>query len=115
MQMPSMFTLSPPWLVAIGIFATALAQALLKQSAQHAVPSTAWLGFMAAAAGSYALSFLLYALVLKTYALSKVYPVMTLAQIGLVTAWGLFTGEAVGLRHAAGLALAAVAIWLLLA
>lgn len=109
-----MITISPPWLVAIGIFATALAQILLKQSTHHGVLSSFWLAFMAMAAVAYGLSFLLYALVLKTYALNKIYPAMTVAQIAIVTLYGLTIGESVDARHVIGLLLAAVAIYLIL-
>lgn len=109
-----MLTMSPPWFVAIGIVATALAQILLKQSSYHDVLSAGWLIFVAIAAAAYALSFLLYAVVLKTYALNKIYPAMTVAQIAIVTVYGQLIGESIDLRHAAGLALATVAIYLIL-
>lgn len=109
-----MITISPPWLVAIGIVATALAQILLKQSSHHGVLSTNWVLFTGIAACAYGLSFLLYALVLRTYALNKIYPAMTIAQIAIVTLYGLAIGESVDLRHAIGLLLAALAIYLIL-
>lgn len=108
-------TISPPVLVAIGILATAFAQILLKQSTHHGVLTAPWMGFVAVAAGSYALSFLLYALILKHYPLNKVYPAMTVAQIVLITLYGLTIGEAVDLRHGIGLLLGVVAIYLILA
>ena len=37
-----MIAISPPWFVAGGILATALAQVLLKQSSHHGVLSAAW-------------------------------------------------------------------------
>ncbi|MBI3154323.1 MAG: hypothetical protein HYZ20_02845 [Burkholderiales bacterium] len=107
--------ISPPILVAIGILATAFAQILLKQSAQHAVLTTPWVGFVGVAAASYALSFLLYALILKHYPLNKVYPAMTVAQIVLITLYGLTVGEVVDLRHGLGLLLGVAAIYLILA
>jgi multidrug transporter EmrE-like cation transporter len=109
-----MFTLSPPWFVAIGIAATAFAQILLKESSHHGVMGTPWIAFMIVAAASYALSFLLYALALKTYPLNKIYPTMTVAQLAIVTVYGLAVGEAIDLRHAAGLVLAVVSIYLIL-
>ncbi len=110
-----MITVSPPWLVAIGIVATAFAQILLKQSSHHEVLTASWLVFMGIAAAAYCLSFLLYALVLKTYALNKIYPAMTVAQIAIVTLYGLTVGESIDMRHAIGLVLAAAAIYLILA
>lgn len=108
-------TFSPPLLVAIGIVATALAQILLKQSSHHEVLTSPWVGFVAVAAASYAVSFLLYALILKHYPLNKVYPAMTVAQIVLITLYGLTIGEAVDLRHGVGLLLGVAAIYLILA
>jgi multidrug transporter EmrE-like cation transporter len=108
-------TISPPVLVALGILATALAQILLKQSSHHEVLTTPWLSFVAVAAGSYAFSFLLYALILKHYPLNKVYPAMTVAQIVLITLYGLTIGEMIDLRHALGLLLGVAAIYLILA
>ena len=110
----AMMTLSPPWFVAGGILATALAQVLLKQSSHHSVLSASWLSFTGMAAASYALSFLLYALVLRTYPLNKIYPAMTVAQIAIITLYGLVIGESIDLRQAAGLLLAGVAIYLIL-
>jgi multidrug transporter EmrE-like cation transporter len=109
-----MIAISPPWFVAGGILATALAQVLLKQSSHHGVLSATWLSFTGMAALAYGLSFLLYALVLRTYPLNKVYPVMTVAQIAIVTLYGLSVGETVDLRQALGLLLAGVAIYLIL-
>ncbi|NWG74979.1 MAG: hypothetical protein HXY24_10295 [Rubrivivax sp.] len=110
-----MLTSSPFLLVAVGIVATALAQILLKQSSYHETLSMTWIGFVGIAAASYALSFLLYALILKHYPLNKVYPAMTVAQIVLITLYGLTIGEVVDLRHGIGLLLGVAAIYLILA
>jgi hypothetical protein len=48
-------------------------------------------------------SFLFYSQILKYFALNNIYPAMTVAQI-VVTLLGLLMGEAVGVRHALGLA-----------
>ncbi|HCX33458.1 MAG TPA: hypothetical protein DHV08_07815 [Rhodocyclaceae bacterium] len=106
--------MSPLLLVAIGIATTAFAQVLLKQAAGHDVMTSPWLGFMAMAAASYTLSFLLYSVILKFYALNKIYPAMTVAQIAIVTLYGLAVGEVIDARHAVGLAFGIVAIYLIL-
>lgn len=102
-----------PWLVVIGILATSLAQILLKQASLHGTLSTMWLVFVGVAALAYGTSFLLYALALKAYPLNKVYPVMTVAQLAIVTGYGLSIGETIDLRHGLGLLLAAVSIVLI--
>ncbi len=55
------------------------------------------------------------AAILKYFALNKIYPAMTVAQILVITLVGLVMGEAVGGRHALGLVFGAVAIYLILA
>lgn len=109
-----MLMVTPPMLVAIGILATACAQVLLKRAAPHAVPSTLWLLYMGLAAGAYTISFILYSRVLKYYPLNKIYPAMTVAQIILITLYGLVVGEVIDVRHALGLLFGIVSIYLIL-
>lgn len=96
------------------ILATALAQILLKRASYYEIRTASWLAFMALSAGSYALSFVAYSQMLRFYALNKAYPLTTVAQILLVTVYGVAIGEAMGLRQALGLALGVVAIYLIL-
>jgi drug/metabolite transporter (DMT)-like permease len=107
-------TLPPPALVAIGVVATAVAQVLLKQAAPHEIRSTPWLLFMGLAAASYTFSFILYSRVLQHYPLNKVYPAMTVAQIILITLYGLVVGEVIDARHALGLLFGIASIYLIL-
>jgi drug/metabolite transporter (DMT)-like permease len=65
-------------------------------------------------AGAYALSFLLYSQMLRHFALNKVYPATTVAQILLITIYGLTIGETMDLRHALGLACGVLAVYLIL-
>ena len=109
-----MIALSPPWLVAIGILATAVAQVLLKKAAPFEIRTVPWLLFMGLAAASYTFSFILYSRILKHYALNKVYPAMTVAQIILITLYGLVAGEVIGGRQALGLLFGVVSIYLIL-
>lgn len=106
--------ISPPVLAVTAILATALAQILLKRAAFYEIKTAGWFAFMAMSAGSYALSFLAYSQMLRFYPLNKAYPFTTVAQILLVTMYGLAIGEAIGLRHALGLLLGVVAIYLIL-
>lgn len=110
-----MITLSPAVLVVIAIVLTALAQILLKKAADFEAGTSSWMIFFGLSAIAYVLSFLLYSRILKYFALNKIYPAMTVAQIIVITVCGYFLGEAIGGRHAAGLVLGAVAIYLILA
>ena len=110
-----MVTLSPSLLVLAGVLMTALAQVLLKKAAGFEVRTSPWIVFFGLSAVAYAVSFLFYSQILKYFALNKIYPAMTVAQIVVITLVGYFMGEAVGGRHALGLLFGAVAIYLILA
>ncbi|SHE85807.1 hypothetical protein SAMN02745206_00923 [Desulfacinum infernum DSM 9756] len=109
-----MFVPSPKVLVPIAIVATALAQVLLKKSSYYEVRSFTWFVYMGASGAVYCFSFILYSRILKYFALNKIYPVMTIAQIMIVSLVGLLIGEAMGGRHVLGLACGMVAIYLIL-
>ncbi len=102
----------PSVLVFVGMLTTALAQVLLKHASHFDEMSTYWLTFMGVSAVAYGTSFLLYSRILKYFPLNKIYPAMTVGQIVLVTLAGLMIGEAVTARHAVGLVLGMVAIYL---
>jgi hypothetical protein len=105
---------SPPVLVAVGVFCTALAQILLKRAAGFDLRSAPWLAYMAASAMLYATSFIAYSRILKYYALNRIYPAMTVLQLLLVTIYGLYVGEVIGMRQGMGLLLGLVSIYLIL-
>jgi drug/metabolite transporter (DMT)-like permease len=101
-------------LVVIGVISTAIAQILLQRASQFDVSASPWLLFMGLAAASYTLSFILYSRILKYYPLNKVYPAMTVAQIILITLYGLVIGEVIDVRQALGLLFGMVSIYLIL-
>lgn len=109
-----MLGLSPPAMVVFGVIATALAQILLKKAAGFEFSTPPWLAYMGASAVLYAASFLAYSFALKYYALNKIYPAMTVAQIVLITLYGLWIGEMISGRHALGLFFGVIAIYLIL-
>jgi len=111
LELPSV---SPPLLVLVAVLATAFAQVLLKKASFYDVRSFWWLVYFGASGVTYALSFLLYAYVLKFYPLNKIYPAMTVGQIVIVTLFGVLLGEAVTGRHALGLLTGVLAIYLIL-
>jgi len=109
-----MLTLSPIILVLSGIVSTALAQVLLKKASDFEIRTSAWIIYMGLSAAVYAVSFVLYSYILKHYPLNKIYPAMTVAQIVLITLFGLVVGEAVNSRHALGLLCGMLSIYLIL-
>jgi uncharacterized membrane protein len=109
-----MFNMPPTTLVVLGMLATAFAQILLKKAAYFEIRTNPWLIYMAISALSYAFSFILYSRILKYYELNKIYPVMTVGQIMLVTLYGLMIGEIVTGRNAMGLLLGGASIYLIL-
>ena len=95
-----MGVLSPPILVVIAVFATALAQVLLKKASYYEIQTTQWLMYMGISAFTYALSFVLYSRILKYYALNKIYPAMTVGHVKIVAVVCSSTREAVSRRSA---------------
>jgi hypothetical protein len=69
---------------------------------------------MAVSALAYTASFILYSRILKYYPLNKIYPAMTVGQIILVTLYGLWIGEVIGIRHAIGFLFGMISIYLIL-
>ena len=108
-------TLSPPLLIVIGVLTTAVAQVLLKKASGYEIRTSSWIMWMGLSAVSYTVSFVAYSQILKYFALNKVYPAMTVAQIIVITFVGLWLGEAVGGRQALGLLFGVVSIYLILA
>jgi len=106
--------LSPSMLVLIGVVFTAFAQVVLKKAAYFEIRTSPWFFYMGLSAASYVLSFVLYSRILKYFELNKIYPAMTIAQIMLITLYGLLIGEAVHGRHALGLLCGMLAIYLIL-
>jgi len=102
------------WLVLIAVFATSFAQVLIKKSSFYDMNTPSWFFFMGVSAVSYALSFILYSRILQYFPLNKIYPAMTVGQIILVTIYGIWIGEAIGLRHSLGFVFGIIAIYLIL-
>ena len=106
--------LSPALLILVGILTTAFAQVMLKKASGFEIRTSSWIVWMGLSAVSYTVSFVAYSRILKYFALNKVYPAMTVAQIVIITLYGLWAGEAIDTRHALGLAFGVVAIYLIL-
>ena len=101
-------------MVIVAVFATAFAQVLLKKASYYDIRSASWLLLMGISACSYAASFVLYSRILKYFQLNKIYPAMTVGQLILVTVYGLWIGEVIDTRHALGLMLGVLSIFLIL-
>jgi multidrug transporter EmrE-like cation transporter len=107
-------TMPPLLLVIIAIFATAFAQVLLKKASYFDIKTSPWVVYMGISAVFYGFSFILYSRVLKYYPINKIYPAMTVGQIILITLFGLYIGEVIDGRHALGLLLGALSIYLIM-
>jgi uncharacterized membrane protein len=101
-------------LVLITVFATAFAQILLKKASYHDVRTSPWLVYMGISAVSYGVSFILYSRILKYYPLNKIYPATTVAQIIIITLYGLWIGEVISGRHSLGLLFGMFSIYLIM-
>lgn len=94
----------------LGVLTSAAAQVLIKRAACHASFSAEWFAWMGASATSYAVSFVLYSIVLRRFSLSVIGPVMTVAVMCTVVLAGVLMGESLEARQWAGIALGIGAI-----
>jgi drug/metabolite transporter (DMT)-like permease len=92
-------------LVFFGILITAMAQVLLKRSSGIQTWSRIWFIFLILSLFLYVVSLCIYFYILKLFPLSKIYPVMTISVILLITGYGFFNGENITFRHLIGLIL----------
>ncbi len=102
-------------LIPVSATLSALAQILLKHTSSRSPWSASWFVWLALSAALYGLSFFAYAYLLRLHPVSRIYPLVTVIVIVVVSAYGFLIGESFGLRHLLGLALGIVAIVLLLA
>jgi drug/metabolite transporter (DMT)-like permease len=97
-----------------GILFSALAQICMKRASFFEVRHLFWYLYLVGSLFSYLFSFIAYYLVLKSFPISKISPLMTVGVVLLVVLYGIWMGETVGMRHAAGLLLGVVSIFLIL-
>ncbi len=103
------------WLYIVsGILFSSLAQICMKRATFFEAKQTLWLLYLGGSLGCYLLSFIAYYLALKYFSISKVSPLMTLGVVLIVVVYGIWAGETVTTRHAFGLLLGAVSIFLIL-
>lgn len=102
-------------LIPVSAILSALAQILLKHTSGKSPGSTSWFLWLALSAALYGLSFFAYAHLLRLHPVSRIYPLVTVIVIVVVSTYGFLIGESFGLRHLLGLGLGIAAIVLLLA
>jgi drug/metabolite transporter (DMT)-like permease len=62
----------------------------------------------------YGIAFFNYLYLLRQFPISKIYPVMTIGVILIITGYGMLIGETINLRHLIGLGLGMGSVYLLL-
>lgn len=103
------------WIYVVsGILFSSLAQICMKRASVFEVRHLFWCLYIFGSIFSYLLSFIAYYLVLKYFPISKVSPLMTVGVVLIVVLYGMWAGEAVSIKHAVGLLLGVVSIFLIL-
>ena len=100
--------------IPIGAAFSATAQIMLKKSSSYTNWSKGWILFFILSCILYGISLLIYIYLLRIHPISKVYPIMTLITIIIITVYGLFIGEHISIKHYIGIALGMGSIYLLL-
>ena len=100
--------------IPIGALFSAIAQIMLKKSSSYANWTKEWILFFVLSCTLYGISLLIYIYLLRIHPISKIYPLMTLITIIIITVYGFLIGEHISTRHFIGLALGIGSIYLLL-
>ncbi len=101
-------------LVPVGAVLTAVAQIGLKKTSTFNNWSREWFLFMCLSVVLYGIAFFNYLYLLRQFPISKIYPVMTIVVILIITGYGFYIGETINLRHLIGVALGMGSVYLLL-
>ena len=101
-------------LVPVGAVLTALAQISLKKTSSFANYSREWILFLLLSLVFYGVAFFNYMYLLKQFPISKIYPIMTIVAILIITVYGFLIGETINLRHLIGVGLGLGSVYLLL-
>jgi len=101
-------------LVPAGAVLTALAQIGLKKTSTFNNWSREWFLFLLLSLVLYGIAFFNYLYLLRQFPISKIYPIMTVVVILIITGYGFLIGESINLRHLIGVALGMGSVYLLL-
>jgi drug/metabolite transporter (DMT)-like permease len=101
-------------LVVMGVLTSASAQIMLKRATQFEILTKAWFLYIFLSVFLYFISFALYFYILRVFPISKIYPVMTICVIILITSYGFFIGEHIPIKQMVGLVLGMCSIYLIL-
>jgi len=101
-------------LVPVGAVLTAVAQIGLKKTSTFENWSRPWFLFLLLSVALYGIACFNYMYLLRQFPISKIYPVMTVVIILIITFYGFLTGETINLRHVIGIVLGMGAVYLML-
>ncbi len=101
-------------LVPVGAVLTALAQIGLKKTSGFSNWSREWFLYLLVSLALYGIAFFNYLYLLKQFPISKIYPVMTVVVLIIITGYGFFIGETINLRRLIGVLLGMGSVYLLL-
>ena len=102
------------FLVPLGAAVSALAQIGLKKTSTFNNWSREWILYLLLSCSLYGISFFVYLYLLRQFPISKIYPIMTVGVILIITGYGLLIGENITIRHLIGMILGLGAVYLLL-
>jgi len=101
-------------LVPVGAVLTAVAQIGLKKTSTFENWSRPWFLFLVLSIALYGIACFNYMYLLRQFPISKIYPIMTVVIILIITVYGFLTGEMINLRHVIGIVLGMGAVYLML-
>jgi drug/metabolite transporter (DMT)-like permease len=101
-------------LVPVGAVLTALAQIGLKKTSAFSNWSREWFLYLLVSLALYGIAFFNYLYLLRQFPISKIYPIMTIVVLIIITGYGFLIGETINLRRLIGVLLGMGSVYLLL-
>lgn len=101
-------------LIPIAVSFSAAAQIILKKSAGYENWTGHWFLFLAISCSLYGVSFFAYMYLLRTLPISRIYPILTILVISIITVYGVLIGEGITVKQVLGIAFGIGSVYLLL-
>ena len=101
-------------MIPLGVLLSASAQIMLKKASGFSNWSTNWTIFLVVSGVLYLAALFVYLYLMRLYPISRIYPILTVLVIVVITIYGAAIGELISIKHLVGLVLGAASVYLLL-
>jgi transporter family protein len=101
-------------LIPAAVLTSAFAQIILKKGSGMPNWSKEWVLLILLSGALYGISFFIYLSLLRLHPISKIYPILTITVIIIITIYGFLIGEKISLKHFLGIVMGIGSVLILL-